>query len=264
MKLTILGSGNAGGTPLFGCRCAACQRANLFMEHRRRSACALVETTTVRVLIDAGLAELGRRFPPGQLDAVLLTHYHVDHVQGLFPIRWGKDVQLPVIGPDDPNGCADLLTHPGILDFTQKADAFSPFELGDLEITPVPLQHSKPTLGYLLRHGDARIAYLTDTCGLAADVVDWLRAQAPDLMVLDCSQPPRERPPRNHNDLDLAIDIHEQVAPGRTLLTHIGHEFDTWLMEFADKLPAGVGPAADGTAIEIDAVRAPPRVIGNG
>jgi phosphoribosyl 1,2-cyclic phosphate phosphodiesterase len=253
MKLTILGSGNAGGTPLFGCRCAACQRASLFPEHRRQSACALIETESTRVLIDAGLPELARLFSSGEPDTILLTHYHVDHVQGLFPLRWGIGKQIPVIGPDDPEGCADLWKYPGPFDFAQKAQAFEPFRLGELQVTPIPLQHSRPTLGYLLQEGDMRLAYLTDTCGLATDVTDWLLAQKIDLLVLDCSYPPIDRPPRNHNDLELAIDIHEQVAPRRTLLTHIGHAFDAWLMASAHGLPDGIATASDGMAVDLSA-----------
>jgi ribonuclease BN (tRNA processing enzyme) len=32
---------------------------------------------------------------------VLLTHYHLDHVQGLFPLRWGVGAPIPVYGPPD-------------------------------------------------------------------------------------------------------------------------------------------------------------------
>jgi phosphoribosyl 1,2-cyclic phosphate phosphodiesterase len=36
----------------------------------------------------------------------LLTHYHLDHVQGLFPLRWGVGAPIPVYGPPDDAGCA--------------------------------------------------------------------------------------------------------------------------------------------------------------
>ncbi len=41
----------------------------------------------------------------------------MDHVQGLFPLRWGVGDKIPVYGPPDEQGCDDLFKHPGLLDF---------------------------------------------------------------------------------------------------------------------------------------------------
>ena len=41
------------------------------------------------------------------------------------------------------------------------------FYLQELQVTPLPLNHSKLTFGYLLATPDRRIAYLTDTAGIA-------------------------------------------------------------------------------------------------
>ncbi len=57
---------------------------------------------------------------------MLLTHYHPDHVQGLFHLRWGCGESIPVYGPKDPQGCADLYRHPGVLDFQVPLKPFKP------------------------------------------------------------------------------------------------------------------------------------------
>lgn len=120
----------------------------------------------MRILIDGGLTDLHRRFAPSELDAILLTHFHADHVQGLFHLRWGKGPSIPVFIPPDPDGCADLFRHTGLLEFRPKS-AFTAFEIGPLRITPLPLIHSKPTFGYVFElAGEASFAYLTDTRGL--------------------------------------------------------------------------------------------------
>ena len=79
----------------------------------------------------------------------LQTHYHADHAQGLLHLRWGQGLVIPVHGPDDPEGLADLYKHPGILDFSQPFMALERRQLGELKVTALPLTHSRPTFGYL-------------------------------------------------------------------------------------------------------------------
>ena len=244
MKLTFLGTGDVRQVPVYGCRCRACEAARKDARLRRRPCSALLEVGDQRILIDGGLTDLAERFAPSDLNAILLTHYHVDHVQGLFHLRWGLNDSIPVYGPDDRDGCADLLKHPGILEFHPPLLPCVPFTLGEVQITPLPLQHSKPTFGYLFEQGDRCIAYLTDTVGLPETTEAWLRRYENLEMVIDCSQPPRPEPPRNHNDLNLVLDIHQRLRPQCTWLTHIGHEMDQWLQDHA--LPEAVRVARDG------------------
>ena len=246
MKFTLLGSGAVGGVPLYGCDCPACLRARTFKDHIRRPASALLEHAGTRIALDAGLADFGQRFPSGSLDALLLTHYHMDHVAGLFEIRWGKGASLAVHGPVDEKGCDDLHTHHGILDFSATLEPFQCFEINDIRITALPLIHSRPTLGYFLEVDGARIAYLTDTVDLPATTLAFLQTHRPDVMVLDCSHPPSDTPRRNHNDLNLALQLHKSIAPLETWLTHIGHDLDAWFMAHPNALPLGVLLAHDG------------------
>ncbi|MEW5838583.1 MAG: phosphonate metabolism protein PhnP [Pseudomonadota bacterium] len=246
MKFTVLGSGAVGGVPLYGCTCPACQRARAVSSYIRRPACALLEHGKTRIALDAGLADFGHRFPSGSLDAILLTHYHMDHVAGLFDIRWGKGASLAIHGPVDDQGCADLHTHHGILDFSASVEPFQAFSINDICITALPLIHSRPTLGYFIEVDGARIAYLTDTVDLPADTLAFLQTHRPDLMLLDCSHPPSDMPRRNHNDLNLALRLHQGIAPLQTWLTHIGHDLDAWLMQSPDILPSEISIAQDG------------------
>jgi len=126
MRVTFLGTGAAGGVPLYGCECAACARGRQDPRYVRRPCCALVEHDGTRVLLDAGLTDLHERFAPGFLTAIVLTHFHPDHVQGLFHLRWGKANPIAVYGPPDTDGCADLFKHPGMLSFrtARKFEAF--------------------------------------------------------------------------------------------------------------------------------------------
>ena len=239
MLLTLLGTGNARQVPVYNCDCIACERARQHIQYRRGPCSALLECGKERWLIDAGLTDLTDRFPPGTLTGVLQTHYHADHAQGLLHLRWGKNLRIPVLGPPDPDGLADLYRHPGILDFSKTLTAFEPEALGECTLTPVPLAHSKLTFGYVFESDGRRIAYLTDTVGLPSETAAWFRGKRVDVLVLDCSSPPAAEAPRNHNDVTRAFETIQQLNPRQAVLTHIGHDLDAWLMN-GGTLPEGL------------------------
>ncbi len=249
MRLTLLGTADARQVPVYGCQCPACLAAMADHRLRRLPCSALIECGDQRWLIDSGLTDLAERFPPRTLSGILQTHYHADHAQGLLHLRWGQGLIIPIHGPKDPEGLSDLYKHPGILDFSQPFDAFETREFGSLTVTALPLLHSKPTLGYLLQGEGRGVAYLTDTVGLPDATRDYLQRQPLDVLVLDCSMPPQPQAPRNHNDLNLALEIIEQLQPGKAVLTHIGHTLDAWLMEHEDELPEQVVVARDGMQV---------------
>lgn len=248
MRVTFLGTGAAGGVPLYGCDCRACERARAEPSHRRLPCSALIESGDTRILIDAGLTDLHERFAPGSLSAIVLTHYHPDHVQGLFHLRWGRGAEIPVYGPPDSEGCADLYKNHGLLQFQPQAK-FETFAIGTLRLTPLPLIHSKVTFGYAIEEaGGHRVAYLTDTVGLPPKTEAFLRHWAPTDLAIDCTDPPRTLL-GNHNDWSKALEVIQIIAPGRGWLTHIGHALDAWHMDTAPALPAHVCVAKDGDVI---------------
>src|SRR5690554_2580785 len=130
MQLTLLGTGSARQLPVYNCECVACARARREPRYRRGPCSAVLECGGTRWLIDAGHTDLAERFPPGSLSGILQTHYHADHAQGLLHLRWGVNLRIPVLGPPDPEGLADLYKHPGILDFSKTLTPFVPEDLG--------------------------------------------------------------------------------------------------------------------------------------
>ncbi|MDF2185040.1 phosphonate metabolism protein PhnP [Grimontia hollisae] len=235
LRVTLLGTGAAGGVPLYGCECAACQRARKHTAFERKPCSAMVEwgncSDRERLLIDAGLMDLHKRFPAGSYYGFLLTHFHVDHVQGLFHLRWGNPSPIPVWCPDDELGCADLLKHPGCLQFLPEMNHGDVVNINGLRVTPLQLKHSRPTVGYLLEYGQKSIAYLTDTDGLPAQTCDFLTSQPQlDALIMDCSFPP-DHEGSNHGNIESAYQIYENLQPKALIITHIGHELDCWLME---------------------------------
>ena len=238
MRLTLLGSGNAAGMPVFGCDCKRCEHVRHHHDMRRRPATAMLEVDGKTYLIDAGLVDITDRYPAGTLDGILLTHFHVDHVQGLFHLRWGKGNRIPVYCPPDRNGCDDLFKHPGILAF-QVTHKFESFQLQHLRVTPLPLIHSKVTFGYLFEYEDQAIAYLTDTKGLPPKTSSLLENKPLELLVIDTSYPP-DIEASGHNNLTDTLQLHRQLKVKRTVLTHIDHDLDIWLTNNVDTLPESI------------------------
>ncbi len=251
MEFQFLGTGSASQVPCYGCDCIACERARGVNDFRRGPCSVKIKTDKGMILIDAGLPNLTELFRPDELKTILLTHYHMDHVQGLFHLRWGKNCNIAVLGSDDPNGCDDLYKHPGILNFLPSPKLFTEFTSSGLAITALPLNHSKPCIGYYIKDNTHSVAYLTDTLGLPEKTEDFLKLVKPKVLVLDCSYPPTLKP-RNHNSLTEALAIIKTLQPKTAYLTHIGHELDCFLLSDNYQLPANVFIARDNQLIMSD------------
>src|SRR6185369_3809101 len=85
--LTVLGSGTSMGVPTIGCQCAVCKSSD--PHDRRTRPSILIEYNGKAVLIDTtpDFREQAIRERIRQLDAVLYTHAHADHVLGLDDVR---------------------------------------------------------------------------------------------------------------------------------------------------------------------------------
>ncbi|GAB2729490.1 MULTISPECIES: phosphonate metabolism protein PhnP [Halomonas] len=251
MKFRFTGTGDSAQVPRFGCHCPACERARLMSRYRRGPCSAEIYSGGERYLLDAGRMDLAASCERERPAGVLLTHYHADHVQGLLHLRWGVGESIPVYGPRDAEGCADLYKHPGILDFRPGLEPFQPLRLGAMEVIPVPLNHSKPTLGYCITDSMTRLAYLTDTVGLPDVTERFLRQWQPDVVILDATHPASHMAPRNHNNVTMALDILERLNPSQGWLTHLSHDVDAEALTTCLSLPANMSLAWDGLEIEL-------------
>jgi len=85
----------------------------------------------------------------------------------------------------------------------------------------------------------------------AADRPPRCQADVPSAIVIDCTHPPRSEPARNHNDLNVVLEIRNDLGGVDLVLTHIGHAFDAWHMQHPEALPASVSLARDGTTVRL-------------
>ena len=252
MKLTLLGTGTSTGVPSIGCDCETCLSTD--SRDKRLRASILVEHNGRSVLVDTSsdFRQQALRANIRYLDAVLITHCHVDHVFGLDDIRplnfrYGA---MPIFANE--TAWVDLRR---IFQYIFKPTYFggglpqliphtvysrSPFCIGDgLEITPLEVIHGTlPVLAF--RFND--FAYATDLKQIPADSMDGLRGL--DVFVLDCV---RIKPHSTHLCLEEALAIIADLKPKRAFLTHLNHDI---LHERDSKLlPENVELAYDGLTL---------------
>ena len=87
MRVVVLGSGTSQGVPVIGCDCHTCLSAN--PKDKRLRASVFIEIEGKKILIDTSIdfRQQLLRANITDLDAILYTHHHVDHIFGLDDLR---------------------------------------------------------------------------------------------------------------------------------------------------------------------------------
>ena len=242
LRVEFIGTGNAYGIPASGCECQICKEAAINLERRRTPPCAIIATDESALIIDAGDLSLAQKLARYNVEAILISHFHAGHLYGLNSLPAGQ-IPHTAYGPPD-GGESDL--RDGIADI--KLNEVLPaktLKVGDFEVTPVLLNHGPITYGYCISIGGYRIGYLCDTCELPPNTEEFITNWTPDILIIDCNQPP-ERPRPNHNTPHQAFAIHRRCGSKRSYLSHLSCDADRWLENNPDQIPVGVEIARDG------------------
>jgi phosphoribosyl 1,2-cyclic phosphate phosphodiesterase len=186
------------------------------------------------------------------IDAVIITHTHADHVMGMDDLRsicmkTGRPMQVFTL----KEYMADIKRifpyafqefPPGIM--VPKFDLIEiepELNLIDLTVKTFVVQHGAlPCIG--IRVGN--FAYITDVSEIPESVRAGLTGL--DVLVLDAV---RYRPHPNHFHFDQALQVAREIGAKRTVLTHLSHDYDHDVT--SQDLPDGVELAYDGQRFEI-------------
>jgi phosphoribosyl 1,2-cyclic phosphate phosphodiesterase len=247
------------GVPTLGCDCVVCTSTDP-RDSRMRPSAAIVwqgETRTHRVVIDTGpdFRAQALKHHLSDIDAVLYTHAHADHILGmddLRPLSFKPQDGIPLYADH-----ATAATLENIFDYTFAANSEYKLRarvqlhrisgsqsvvLNGATFQRIPLTHGHlETGGY--RFGNA--AYLTDMHAIPDPSLPLL--QNLDVVIIDAL---RERPHPSHATIETATAWVEKIGARRAWFTHIGHE--VLHAEVEAKLPSHIRLAYDGLTIPVE------------
>jgi phosphoribosyl 1,2-cyclic phosphate phosphodiesterase len=251
--LTVLGSGTSMGVPTIGCTCAVCHSPD--PHDRRTRPSILLEFGGKVVLIDTtpDFREQAIRERISQIDAVLYTHTHADHILGiddLRPLSYHRDGKIPLYArPEAANFIRNMFRY--IFDADYKFGGLARLELKAIDgsfdlfgktFEPVPIIHGDTEI-YGYRFGNA--AYLTDFSTIPESSYSLLKDL--DILFLDGL---RHKPHPTHSTIDNSIRIAEELGAKRVFFTHICHDLPH--QETNAALPPHVRLAHDGMKLEFE------------
>ena len=257
MRLTLLGSGSSSGTPAVGAGWGRCDPLNPM--NRRLRPSVLIESDGSQILIDTSPDLRAQLLAAGTdgLNAVLLTHFHADHLHGIDDLRpinrtTGRALDLYA---DEPTlemvrrrfGYVFEPLRPESNGFFYKP-VLNPhtvvpgegFQVGSLSVQPFAQDHGVcQTLGF--RFGS--IAYSTDLIDMPPESFDTL--EGVEVWIVGVLT---DKPHPTHAHVDLALEWIARIKPKRTIFTGMGLTLDHETLR--KRLPAGVEPGYDGMVIE--------------
>lgn len=251
MKITILGCGTSTGVPMVGCNCRICSSDH--PRDKRTRASLLIGYNGQTVLIDTStdLRQQALRQHIRRVDAVLFTHAHADHVNGIDDLRGFHFIHKEIIPCFTSRATLDKLLggfsyifdehqSSGYTPLLSANEISGPFELFGQVVTPIPLLHGKTSsLGYRI----GNFAYLTDCNAIPEQSLELL--QGVELLVIDGLRW-TEHP--YHFNIPGAIAAARQIYAPRTILTHLTHEIS---YADGDRLPSGFELAYDGMEFDL-------------
>ncbi|MDN0084428.1 MBL fold metallo-hydrolase [Crenobacter sp. SG2305] len=252
VDLTILGCGSSSGTPAIGCSCPTCTSPD--PKNRRTRCSAYLKVNGLGVLIDTGpdLRQQALREGITQVDMVLYTHPHADHLNGIDDLRafcYVKKGAVHLFGNEfTMNNITERFGYTLSAPTPQwdmpvlLAKAVSgPFEFGDVMFTPIPLEHgSWPCAGWRV----GNVAWLTDLSAIPETSLALLDGL--EVLFLDCL---RNMPYKSHLGVEQSFEWAERIGAKRTVLIHMTHGLE--YHELSSRCPTGIEVGYDGLSVSV-------------
>jgi phosphoribosyl 1,2-cyclic phosphodiesterase len=214
-------------------------------------------TSSVQVLLDSGeqllldagtgIRALGLNLATSTRVDILLTHLHLDHIQGLmfFPPCFRPEAEIMIWGPASPEALleervaryisaplspVEVRELPCSVSFRDTPP--SEWRIGSATIVCEAVNHRGPTLGFRITEGDTTVCYIPDHepvlgTSLADVEPEWISgydlARDADLLIHDCQYTDEEYPGHvgwGHSGMSDALTFASRAKARRVLLFH--------------------------------------------
>jgi len=256
LKFTLLGTGTSQGIPVIGCNCAVCT-SNDPRDNRRRCS-AIIEDKDISIVIDVGPDFRQQMLDHGvqNVDAVLITHEHNDHVIGLDDLRplifkrreamtIYAEMRVLVEIKERFKYAFETHAYPGAPEF--KLIEIKPgdtIRIQNVTIDVLRVMHGQlPILGFVI---NKQLAYLTDTKTIPEEAIEQIRGV--DVLMMDML---RQKPHHSHSSFEEAVDNAKKIKAKATYMIHMSHLMGP-TEDWEQKLPADVYPSYDGLQFDLD------------
>ncbi|MFN0290829.1 MBL fold metallo-hydrolase [Pedobacter helvus] len=253
MKITFLGTGTSQGIPVIGCGCDVCKSGD--SRDKRLRVSVLIEIDDTTIVIDSGPDFRYQMLRAGvmDLDAILYTHEHKDHVAGLDDIRPFNyilkkhidiyaDIRVQEALKREFSYIFSDIKYHGLPLINLYTITNEPFDVKGNLVIPIDVMHYKlPIKGY--RIGD--FTYITDSKTISEESL--AKIKGTKVLVLNALQ---KESHISHLTFSEAIAIAEQVGAEMTYFTHISHNLGLH-QTVSKELPTNIQLAYDGLTIEL-------------
>lgn len=227
MKLVVLGSGTS-------------------IPHPRRTTPAYwLETDAGTLLLDIG-ADAPHRLAEeaidwSQLDAIWISHFHLDHCGGLAPFLFATRTAPQTQQRSKPLRIYGAVGYKRILEAIEQANNYrlfsQPFPLelvevesgSEFEVLPglkantFSTPHTKESLAVRLVDKTGTVLIYTSDTGYAEELSEF--AEGANLLLMECSFY-KNKPVNKHLELTEAVHLAQQCQPQKLLLSHLYSEWD--------------------------------------
>lgn len=253
LKITFLGTGTSQGIPVICCNCEVCHSDD--PRDNRLRVSVLVETGDKTIVIDSGPDFRYQMLRAGvkDLDAIVYTHEHKDHVAGLDDIRPFNYLLQKNIDIYATERVQDALkrefsyifaekVYPGIPQINVHTIATEDFYIGQTALIPLQIMHYKlPILGFRIND----FTYITDAKTIPQATVDKIKGTK--VLVVNALQ---VEPHISHFTLGEAIAFAQEIGAEMTYFTHISHNMGKHA-DVEKELPENIRLGYDGLVINL-------------
>lgn len=226
MKITFLGTGTSQGVPVIACNCEVCISKN--PKDKRLRTSILIEHKGKVIVVDTGpdFRQQMLRADVQQLDAVVFTHEHKDHVAGLDDVRafnFKQKKDMPIYATAEVQSALVREFHyafseykyPGVPQLKLHTINDANFKVGDVKLTPINVWHYKMPVKAFRVGG---FTYITDANRIEDKELEKIRGS--EVIVINAL---RKTDHISHFKLSEAVDLLQQLQPKKAYLTHISH-----------------------------------------